>query len=170
MVASPVWIAWVASATARRPEPQTWLTPQAGTSFGMPAAIDAWRAGFWPWAAVSTWPRMTSDTSSGATLACSRAASIATRPSSWAGVVAKAPRKAPTGVRLAAVMTTSVMVRVSDFWVGGALAPCCTAGKPVGERFPQLRPRARSDHHPDMAEAELDPLARRHRARRRDDP
>ena len=65
IVASPVWIAWAASATARRPEPQTWLTPQAGTSLGMPAAIDAWRAGFWPWAAVSTWPRMTSDTSSG---------------------------------------------------------------------------------------------------------
>ena len=60
MVASPVWIAWAASATARRPEPQTWLTPQAGTSLGMPAAIDAWRAGFWPWAAVSTWPRITS--------------------------------------------------------------------------------------------------------------
>ena len=31
---------------------------------GMPAAIEAWRAGFWPWAAVSTWPRMTSVTSS----------------------------------------------------------------------------------------------------------
>ena len=23
----------------------------------------AWRAGFWPWPAVSTWPRMTSSTS-----------------------------------------------------------------------------------------------------------
>ncbi len=45
IVASPVWIAWLASATARRPEPQTWLTPQAGTSLGMPAAIEAWRAG-----------------------------------------------------------------------------------------------------------------------------
>ena len=25
----------------------------------------AWRAGFWPWAAVRTWPRMTSSTASG---------------------------------------------------------------------------------------------------------
>jgi hypothetical protein len=48
----------------------------------------------------------------GATPACASAASIAIRPSSCAGVVAKAPRKAPTGVRLAAVMTTSVMERL----------------------------------------------------------
>ena len=65
MVASPVWICWAPSATARRPEPQTWLMPQAGASIGMPAAIDAWRAGFWPWPAVSTWPRITSETSPG---------------------------------------------------------------------------------------------------------
>src|SRR3712207_8034526 len=51
--ASPVRMAWAASATARRPEPQTWLTPQAGTSFGTPAAIDAWRGGVWPLAPVS---------------------------------------------------------------------------------------------------------------------
>jgi hypothetical protein len=67
ILASPAMIDWAATATARRPEPQTWLRPQAGTSFGTPAAIEAWRAGFWPWPAVSTWPRITSDTSSGAT-------------------------------------------------------------------------------------------------------
>ena len=33
---------------ARRPEPQSWLRPQAVASFGMPAPIAAWRAGFWP--------------------------------------------------------------------------------------------------------------------------
>ena len=46
----------------RRPEPQSWLTPQAGLSIGMPAAIEAWRAGFWPCAAVRICPMMTSDT------------------------------------------------------------------------------------------------------------
>ena len=48
MVAAPDWICWAPSAMARRPEPHTWLMPQAGLSTGMPAAIDAWRAGFWP--------------------------------------------------------------------------------------------------------------------------
>ena len=43
-------------------EPQSWLTPQAGLSTGMPAAIEAWRAGFWPCAAVRIWPMMTSET------------------------------------------------------------------------------------------------------------
>src|SRR5689334_1354768 len=157
---SPVWIAWLANATARRPEPQTWLTPQAGTSFGTPAAIDACRAGFWPWAAVSTWPRITSETSSGATPACASAASMATRPSSWAGVLPKAPRNEPTGVRLAAVMTTSVMNRVSEGnGVGGRLAFCCSAGKPGGQRLPELLPAARANHHADMAEVEIQPLA-----------
>ncbi len=46
----------------RRPEPQSWLTPQAGLSTGMPAAIEAWRAGFWPCAAVRIWPMITSET------------------------------------------------------------------------------------------------------------
>ena len=35
-------------ATARRPEPHSWFMPQAGASTGMPALIEAWRAGFWP--------------------------------------------------------------------------------------------------------------------------
>ena len=40
----------------------------------------AWRAGFCPWPAVSTWPRMVSDTSSGATPARSSAARITAAP------------------------------------------------------------------------------------------
>ncbi|EGE58779.1 hypothetical protein RHECNPAF_280079 [Rhizobium etli CNPAF512] len=48
ILASPVAICCMPSATARRPEPQSWLTPQAVASFGMPALIAAWRAGFWP--------------------------------------------------------------------------------------------------------------------------
>src|SRR5688572_975016 len=202
MVASPVWTAWAASATARRPEPQTWLTPQAGTSFGTPAAIEAWRAGFWPWAAVSTWPRITSETSSAATPAWASAASIATRPSSCAGTEANEPRKDPTGVRLAAVMTMSVMggellglcsVRPEPVegpssprqkrrgglrqaqpergdGLGGPLAACRKPRKPCGERFPQLVARLAADHHADMAEREVDPLARPDRAPARHDP
>ena len=36
------------TAMARRPEPQSWFSPQAVASCGMPAAMAAWRAGFWP--------------------------------------------------------------------------------------------------------------------------
>ena len=73
---SPLRIAWAPSATARRPEPHTMLMPQAGVPMGRPAAMEAWRAGFWPWAAVSTWPRITSLTSPPSTLARSSAARI----------------------------------------------------------------------------------------------
>ena len=48
ILASPVAICCMPRATARRPEPQSWLRPQAVASCGMPAAIAAWRAGFWP--------------------------------------------------------------------------------------------------------------------------
>ena len=65
MALSPVRICCAASATARRPEPQTWLMPNAVLASGRPAARAAWRAGFWPSPAVSTWPRITSSTSAG---------------------------------------------------------------------------------------------------------
>ncbi len=108
--ASPSRIACAASATARRPEPQTWLMVMAVRSVGMPALTAAWRAGFWPWPAVSTWPKISSLISSAATPAESSAARMATRPSSCAGVVAKLPRKLPTGVRRAEVITMSDMM------------------------------------------------------------
>ncbi len=54
MSASPCAMACAASITAFRPEPQTTLIVIAGTAAGMPALISAWRAGFWPAAAVST--------------------------------------------------------------------------------------------------------------------
>src|SRR5579863_5326534 len=108
---SPSRMAWAPSATVRRPEPHTMLMPQAGVAMGMPAAIEAWRAGFWPWAAVRTWPRMTSEISSPETLARASAALMATSPNLWAGRVAKAPLNAPTGVRAAETMTTSSMKR-----------------------------------------------------------
>ena len=48
--ASPFLIACQPKATARRPEPQSWLMPSAVFSTGMPELTAAWRAGFWPWA------------------------------------------------------------------------------------------------------------------------
>ncbi len=48
MLASPLRIACQPKATARRPEPQSWLMPSAVFSTGMPELIAAWRAGFWP--------------------------------------------------------------------------------------------------------------------------
>ena len=69
----------------------------------------ACRAGFWPCPAVSTWPRMVSETSSGETPARSRAALMVEAPSSCAGLLAKLPLKLPTAVRAAEAMTILVM-------------------------------------------------------------
>src|ERR1700709_2684303 len=79
----------------------------------MPAAIEAWRAGFWPWAAVRIWPMMTSETRPGSMPARSSAALMAMAPSSWAGVVGKAPLRRPTGVRESLTMTTSSDMDIS---------------------------------------------------------
>src|SRR5215470_11146251 len=73
----------------------------------MPALIEAWRAGFCPWPAVSIWPRITSETRGASTPARSSAALMAVLPSSWAGNDANAPLNAPTGVRVALTITTS---------------------------------------------------------------
>src|SRR4051794_34654016 len=50
---------------------------------------------------------ITSETRPGSTPARSSAALMATAPRSWAGMVANAPLKLPTGVRAALTMTTS---------------------------------------------------------------
>ena len=106
--ASPLRIACQPKATARRPEPQSWLMPSAVFSTGMPELIAAWRAGFWPWAADRIWPMITSSTSSGFTLARSSAPLIAALPRSWAGTAPNAPLNEPMGVRAALAMTMSV--------------------------------------------------------------
>ena len=62
----------------------------------------------------STWPRMTSETSPGWTLARSSAALIATAPSSWAGTPPKAPLNDPTAVRAAETITISVVMSISS--------------------------------------------------------
>src|SRR3990170_1789359 len=107
ILASPDAICCMPRATARSPDPQTWFKPQAVAEFGMPALMAAWRAGFWPWAAVKTWPKMTSFTSSGETLARSMAAFKATVPRKDAATELNAPLKEPTGVRAAETMTMS---------------------------------------------------------------
>ena len=45
ILASPVAICCMPSAMARRPEPQTWLRPQAVASLGRPALIDGLAGG-----------------------------------------------------------------------------------------------------------------------------
>src|SRR6266702_352813 len=71
--------------TARRPDPQSMLTPHDGVSTGIPAAMDAWRAGFWPCAAVRICPMMTSVTRGLSTPPRLSASTMAALPSSWAG-------------------------------------------------------------------------------------
>src|SRR5215813_4676430 len=65
----------------------------------MPAAMAAWRAGFWPVPAVRIWPRMTSVTWPGSTLARFSAPVMATCPRKEAATPLKAPLNAPIGVR-----------------------------------------------------------------------
>ena len=57
---------------------------------------------------------MTSETRPGSMPARSSAALMATAPRSWAGVVANAPLKLPTGVRAALTMTISLDMESSS--------------------------------------------------------
>jgi len=100
--------------TARIPEPQTLLRVRAPVATGQPAPIDAWRAGAWPWPAVSTQPMLTCWISSGDRPARSMAAEIARAPRAGAGRPASAPWKTPMGVRTALRITTSSMYLSCD--------------------------------------------------------
>jgi hypothetical protein len=75
--------------------------------------IDACRAGFWPAAAVSTWPIITSLTSSGPTPVLASNAVITFAPSSVAGILPIVPPNFPTPVRNAATITTSSILKFS---------------------------------------------------------
>ncbi len=107
--ASPFAIDCAASITAFSPDPQTTLIVIAGTETGMPALISAWRAGFWPEPAVSTWPMITSETWSGDSFARSSTPLMTWAPSSGAGILPIVPPNLPTAVRAAATMTMSSM-------------------------------------------------------------
>jgi len=106
---SPFAIACAPSIAALRPEPHTLLIVIEGIISGRPARIAAWRAGFWPTPAVSTWPMITSETCSGARPARSSALRITIAPSSAAGILARLPPNLPMGVRAAPMMTISSM-------------------------------------------------------------
>src|ERR1700683_939988 len=92
--------------TARIAEPHILFTVVLGVLVGNPAPKAAWRAGAWPIPADSTQPKITSSICDAFTPASATAALMATAPSCGAVTVAKAPWKAPTGVRRAAKITT----------------------------------------------------------------
>ena len=175
---SPVRICWAASATARRPEPQTWLIPNAVLASGSPAARAAWRAGFCPSPAASTWPRITSSTSPASTPARSNAACSASAPSVCAGSVPRAPLKLPTGVRAAETMTMSSMSGSPVGLSGLVAAPyprsrrCESACRlwPCRREPAQYQPdRNAWGHVDDRGRAELRARRQQHSADRRDD-
>ncbi len=63
--ASPALMAWAAIMTDFRPEAHTLFMVVAGTSLGIPDRMSTCRAGFCPWPAVRTLPKITSSTCSG---------------------------------------------------------------------------------------------------------
>ena len=82
--ASPQAMACAARCNAFKPEPHTLLIVIAEVVAGNPALIAAWRAGFCPAPAVSTWPINTSLTSSPAMPVFSINARITKAPKSVA--------------------------------------------------------------------------------------
>ena len=87
---------------------------EGGAPAGMPAAMAAWRAGFWPGAGGQD---LAEDDLVHFVRLRSRRAAIAAWmamvPSACADRLAKAPLKLPTGVRAAEAMTISVMTGIS---------------------------------------------------------
>ena len=104
--ASPHWMAWAASITALRPEPQTLLTVVAPIEGLRPAPMAAWRATFWPRPAPITLPKMTSSTASAGIPLRASAALTTALPRAGAGVDSKAPQKPPMAVRAPPVTVT----------------------------------------------------------------
>ncbi len=110
---SPALMSWSARAMASRPDRHTLLMVTDGTVMGMPALTAAWREGICPAPAWRTWPMMTYSTDSGATPARSRAALMATPPSSTADSPDREPSSLPIGVRAPATMTELDMTTAS---------------------------------------------------------
>src|SRR5947208_15583307 len=101
---SPARLDWAAWLMAARPEAHTFFSVGAMADVGMPAAIDAWRAGAWPAPDWITWPMITSSMPCGSTAVRSIAALMATAPSCVAGMVAMLPIILPMGGQAAAMM------------------------------------------------------------------
>src|SRR5262245_47503896 len=159
--ASSALIAWAASITALRPEPQTLLTVCAGTASGSPERSATCRAGFMPWPAWRTAPRMTSSTWSRRTPERATASRTATVPSSTAETSLKAPPKVPMGVRHPPRMTMSFMSPILPADRGEAQREP-SGGRPVGRSRAQLAidrvSRDLAREHADLrARADLEP-------------
>src|SRR5438445_5266972 len=105
---SPARIAWSASMTAFKPEPQTLLTVSAAMVSGRPPRSAAWRAGFWPSPALTTFPMMHSSTACGSRPARRTASATTSAPSRVAASDFSVPRNLPVGVRTAETMTVSL--------------------------------------------------------------
>ena len=110
---SPQATACAANITAFKPEPHTALMVSAGVSLATPAFIMAWRAGFWPTPAASTWPMMTSPIASAGKPVRSSKPLMTMLPNSVAGVLASEPPNLPTAVRAAETITMSSIFLVS---------------------------------------------------------
>ena len=110
ILASPSAICWAASATARRPEPQSWFRLQAGLSTGMPALTDGLAGRALAGAGLQHLAQdHLVDVGGGDAGALQRRLdgdlAQLRGPAGWTG----APWKEPTGVRAAETMTMSVM-------------------------------------------------------------
>src|SRR5215207_6203757 len=142
---SPAWPSstyWAAVAMALSPDRQTLLTVRAGTVIGTPPRNAACRAVIWPCPAWSTWPMITCSTAPGSAPARSRAALMASPPSSTADSEARAPPKRPIGVRAPAQITgwvRSNMVVPPSPYAGPSLPP--------GVGRPGAAPEALPDRH-----------------------
>ena len=100
----PALILWKPETTDLIPEPHTWLTTYAGTSFGTPAFMAACLAGFWPEPPVKTWPNIISSRSAGFILVRLIDSDITAEPKSSAFVFFKDLPSEPTAVLTAEVI------------------------------------------------------------------
>src|SRR5262249_45892799 len=146
--------------------------------------------GFWPVPAVRIWPRMTSVTWPGSTLARFSASVMATCPRKEAATPLKAPLNAPIGVRAAPTITTSVIASLLHLGIGwlmpehrwgaqgGQASPgrgsarragrlAAEARQPAGERLVETLERAGTDDHADMSGGGPQLLRPRQRTRQR---
>src|SRR5882757_4693281 len=94
-----------ANMMALRPLPHILLMVVQAVDSASPAPNAAWRAGAWPWPAISTLPMMTSSISSALRPARSTVALIATLPSWLADREENTPSMPPMGVRATEAMT-----------------------------------------------------------------
>ena len=107
--ASPNPIAWLAMIMVMMLDPHTLLTVVAPTEWGMPAPMEACRAGAWPRPADRTQPMYTSSTRLPGNPIRFNASAMAMLPSFVAGTPLKMPLKLPIGVRAALTMTASFL-------------------------------------------------------------